>query len=53
MLYAEENNRLKELTDLIATEQGADEFVKLVAELNQLLDGQTSKSNPPKGSLAT
>ena len=46
MLDAEENNRLKELTDLIATEQDAYEFVKLVAELNQLLDGQTFKSNP-------
>ena len=53
MLDAEKNKRLKELTDLIAAEEDIDKLAKLVAELNQLLDGQTSQINPAKASLPT
>jgi hypothetical protein len=36
----EKRERLRELAAKIATEQDHDEFVALVKELNQLLDGE-------------
>ncbi len=34
----DQNNRIRELTELIATERDQETFAKLVAELNQILD---------------
>jgi uncharacterized coiled-coil protein SlyX len=40
MLNSHQNARLKELTDLIEKVRDHDNFTKLIAELNDLLDEQ-------------
>ena len=40
MLNTAQNARLKELTNLIEKERDHDQFTKLIAELNALLDEQ-------------
>lgn len=47
MLDSSKDARLKELTDLIEKERDHDEFTKLIAELNALLDEQ---KRPPSKS---
>lgn len=48
MFDAEKNKRLKELADLIDSEQDAERFSELVAELNDLLDEAKIPGSPAR-----